>query len=154
MVICKDITLTHFLNVDLDIYSRSNLQPLLTVLGKKVIVLHVGRDTRTFCAHLELARVTDTADATIRGFCALIRTLPKAERDLWDRAKVRDFNVGVQAALSPFSHEIVLSAETVSAASEIGARILFTVYAPVMRPKRTRKVQSRPQKTMRSPAAS
>ena len=121
---------THFLNVDLDIYSKSNLQPLVTALGKNVIVLHAGLDRRTFCAHLELARVTRSADSTIRGFCSLIQALPGTERDLWNSARVRDFNIGVQAATQPFSHEIALAAETVKAASEVSARIVFTVYAP------------------------
>ncbi len=121
---------THFLNVDLDIYSRSNLQPLVTALGKKVIVLHTGRDRRTFCAHLELARVTRNADSTIPGFCSLIQALPRTARNLWNSARMRDFNIGVQAGTQPFSHEIALAAETVKAASEVSARIVFTVYAP------------------------
>ena len=60
----------------------------------------------------------------------MIESLPKAERELWNRAKVRDFNVGVQAEAQPFSHEFALAAETVKAVSELGARIVFTVYAP------------------------
>ena len=121
---------THFLNVDLDIYSRLSLQPLVSALGKKVFVLHAGREKRTYCAHLELTRITKNADATIRAFCALIESLPTAERELWNMAKVRDFNIGVQAEARPHSHETALAVETVKAASEVGARIVFTVYAP------------------------
>jgi len=121
---------THFLNVDLDVYSRSNLQPLITALGKNVFVLHAGRDKRTYSAHLELTRETKNADATIRRFCELIAALPKAQRDVWNTAKVRDFNIGVQAEMAPHSYEIELEEETVKAASEIHARIVFTVYAP------------------------
>jgi hypothetical protein len=131
MVICRGTPeTTHFLNVDLDIYSRSNLAPLVSALGKKVFVLHEGRDKRTYCAHLEVTRITTNADSTVRAFCALIQSLPRAERKLWDTAKFRDFNIGVQAEAQPHSHRIVLAAETVKAASEVGARIVFTVYAP------------------------
>jgi len=59
---------THFLNVDLDIFSRCDLQPLVTALGRKVFVLWTGRIGRTRCAHLELAGITKAADATIRAF--------------------------------------------------------------------------------------
>jgi hypothetical protein len=121
---------THFLNVDLDIYSRSNLQPLLTAMGKRVSILHAQRDGQTFCAHLELARQTKSADSTIRGLCALVRALPRAEGKLWNAAKVRDFNIGVQAEMQPFSYEIAIAAETVKAVSDVNARIVFTVYAP------------------------
>jgi hypothetical protein len=136
----------HFLVVDLDIYSKSNLQPFIAGLGKKVCVLHAGRDKRTWSAHLELTMIAQTADAAIRGFCALVRSLPRAERDLWNTAKARDFNIGVQAAARPLSYEIALAAETVKAASEVDARIVFTVYAPEERPKQARSVTPRSKK--------
>lgn len=123
---------THFLNVDLDIHSRTNLQPLVTAMGKKVHVLFVGRIKRTYQAHLELREsgLSESADSIIRGFCALIRKLPKAAVEQWNQSKVRDFNIGVQAALQPHSHEIALELETVRAAAEVNARIVLTVYAP------------------------
>jgi len=67
----------------------------------------------------------------------LIEALAKAPRDLWNRAKVRDFNIGVQAGMDPHSYEIELEEGTVKAASEIHARIVFTVYAPETERKRT-----------------
>ena len=121
---------THFLNVDLEIDSRSDLQPLVSVLGKKVDVLYVGRHQRTYMARLELARRTanPSPDSIVRGFCALIRTLPKAERQLWNTAKVRDFSIGVQAGASPNPYDLTVAAETVKSVSELDARIVFTLY--------------------------
>ena len=121
---------THFLNVDLDIYSARDLQPLVTALGTTAIVLHVGRARRTYGAHLEVAKRTRNADATIREFCSLIKGLPRPERQLWKTAKTRDFNIGIQAGLRPFCTEFALEAETVRATSDLDARILFSVYAP------------------------
>jgi hypothetical protein len=69
---------------------------------------------------------------------ALVQALPKAERDLWSTSKVRDFNIGVQAATHPPSYETALAVETIKAASDVQARIVFTVYAPEGRPKRVR----------------
>jgi len=120
---------TTFLNVDLDLYSRSNLQPLVAALGQRVFTLHVGRKGQTYSAHLELSREPKTADLAIRSLAALIDTLPKAERKLWDTANVRDFNVGVQAAMRPHSYEIPLAYETIKIASALKARIVFTIYA-------------------------
>ncbi len=120
---------TTFLNVDLDLYSRSNLQPLVTALGQRVFTLHLGREGQTYSAHLELSREPKTADFAIRSLAALIHTLPKAERKLWDTAKVRDFNVGVQAAMQPHSYEIPLAYETIKIASALKARIVLTIYA-------------------------
>ena len=109
--------MTHFLNVDLDLYSKSDLQPFVAAMGEKVDVLYVGRYKRTYRAHLELAGsgLSESADSTIRQFCALIRTLPRAAVALWNAAKVRDFNIGVQAGTHPNSYEIALAPETVRA---------------------------------------
>ncbi len=121
---------TEFLNVDLDIYSRSDLQPLVNSLGRKVIVLYVGKERRRYGAHLELCRLTKSADSTIKAFCALIRTLRKPERDLWDGATVRDFSVGVRAGKQPSACDFPIQAETLRAVSDLAARIVLTVYAP------------------------
>jgi hypothetical protein len=121
---------TTFLNVDLDLLSRSNLQPLVTALGGRTFALHVGRDKQTYRAHLELSKAPKNPDAAIRSFAALISALPKAERKLWDTAKARDFNIGVQAAMQPRSYEIPLARETIEEVSRLKARLLFTIYAP------------------------
>ena|ERR1700682_2776392 len=120
--------LTHFLNVDLDLFSKSNLDPLVNAIGKKVRVLYIGRHKGTYRAHLEVGALTKDADSTIRAFCAVIRTLPKAAIKHWYAAKVRDFNIGVQAMTQPNSYEIALEEQTVRAASEVKARIVLTVY--------------------------
>lgn len=124
----EDLTLTHFLNVDLDLFSKSNLQPLVTAMGNKVAVLHIGRYKGTYRAHLEVAGEVKNADSTIRAFCALIRALPKAAIEQWNAAKIRDFNIGVQAMKQPNSYELALAEETVRAVSQVKARIVFTVY--------------------------
>jgi len=126
----SEYKVTTFLNVDLDVLSRSNLQPLVTVLGHRTFALHVGRDKHTYRAHLELSRDPKNPDAAIRSFVALIRALPKAERKLWDTAKVRDFNIGVQAAMQPHCYEIPLARETIEAVSTLRARLVLTIYAP------------------------
>jgi hypothetical protein len=49
---------------------------------------------------------------------------------LWNAAKVRDFNIGVQAEMRPPSYVIALAPETLKAVSLVKARIVLTVYAP------------------------
>ena len=120
-----------FLNVDLEIFSKRDLQPLMNALGEKVLILYSAREGRTYRAHLELARTTRTPDATIRAFCALIERLPKAAHYSWNQAKRRDFNIGVEAGRSVRQpHEFALSTETLKAVHRLGARIAFTVYPP------------------------
>jgi hypothetical protein len=121
---------SHFVNVDLDIYSASNLEPLVAAMGKRVDVLFLGGIKRTYQARLELCKTIHTPDATILGFCALILMLPKAERKLWDGAKIRELNIGLQIRMKPTTYKIMLSEKTVRAASEVNARIKITMYSP------------------------
>jgi|GEM_PF-905238 len=121
---------THFRNVDLEICSSSDLQPLVDAFGKKVFVLHVGRFRRSYEAFLEVSKRTKDVDGTIRAFCELIRALPRPAKKLWNEAKARDFNVGIQACDQPSSAAFLLSADTLQQAAKLGARIVITVYSP------------------------
>ena len=121
---------TEFLNVDLDIYASFDLQPLVNSLGKRVMVLYVGRQRRSYTAHLELARCAKSADSAIRGFCALIQALPRAERQLWKRARRRNFSIGIQAGEQPNSSDFAVEAMTVQSVARLGARIVLTIYSP------------------------
>lgn len=119
---------THFLNVDLVIYSRRDLQPLVTALGRKVIVLYVGRERGKYSAHLEIAGLTKTVDSTIRAFCRLIDRLPKPERLLWNKAAVRSFSIGIQVGTHPNPRDYTIRPGTVSAVSDVAAQIVLTIY--------------------------
>ena len=131
---------TRFLNVDLDLYSRSDLQPLVDAFGKKVITLYVGRERKRYSAHLELARYHKlSADSIIRGFCTLIRALSKTERALWDCAQSREFSIGVQAGHRPFVCDFRIEALTLKAVARLGGVIVLTVYGPE-KAKRTKSV--------------
>jgi len=121
---------TRFLNVDLDIYSKANLRPLVAALGKEVFALHLGREGGLWSAHLELSEEPKNADAAIRCFAALVRALPPTKRRLWDAAVTRDFNIGVQAGSRPHAREIKLSPGTVQKVASLKARLVVTVYAP------------------------
>ena len=121
---------TTLLNVDLDIWSSTPLDDLVRAFGRRVFVLHSGKDGRRYAAHLELATDGQTrdADALVRNFVALVRKLPSASRKLWNQARTRDFNIGIQAASKPFSYELPLAAGTVRAAADVNARIVMTIY--------------------------
>ncbi len=138
---------TNFLNVDLRIYSKSDLSPLVSAMGEKVIALYQGRERKMYKAQLELGgRNPRSPDAAIRGYCDLIRELPAEARELWDTAKSREFDVGIEAP-GPMQYYWFSIAPTVTkAASEFDAFITVTIYGPMKRakaPGKPRKVTSR-----------
>jgi hypothetical protein len=121
---------TTFLNVDLDLWSRTSLEPLVRALRSSVIELFVGHDGRRHAAHLEWARSSQKPDVLIRRFVAAIERLPRPARRLWNQSHRREFNIGIQAAMQPHGFELRLEPATVEAAARVGASIGVTVYAP------------------------
>lgn len=122
----------HFMNVDLDVLSRSSLEPLATAFGSAVEVLYVGGQRRLFEAHFELAdSFENDADRLMLEFVALVRRLPPSVRRLWNGAKSRDFNIGIQSALKPHCHELRLTAQTLEAVAGVRGSVVITTYAPV-----------------------
>ncbi len=119
---------THYRNVDLDIYSRHDLRPLIKGFGAKVHVLFVGRERGKYCAHLEIAQHPKTADSAIRAFCRLVEGLPEPERLLWNNATVRSFSIGIQAGTHPNPRDFTIRPRTVKAVSEVDAQIVLTIY--------------------------
>jgi hypothetical protein len=136
---------TTFLNVDLDIWSRAPLDSLVAAFGRRVVVLHAGKEGRRYAAHLELARNGQSrgADQRVRDFVSLIRRLPPKARASWNRAQRRDFNVGVQASTKPHSYELPLDPGTVRAVAAVNARIVITVYGADLNPASPRRAGRR-----------
>ena len=125
---------TTFLNVDLDLWSRTSLEPLVRALGASVVELFVGQDGRRHVAHLEWARSSPRPDVIIQRFVNAIERLPRSARRLWDQSQRREFNIGIQAAMQPHGFELRLDPTTVEAAARVGASIGVTVYAPEQPP--------------------
>jgi hypothetical protein len=123
---------TTFLNVDLEVISRTPLDPLVQAFGRKVDVLHVGPWGRRYGAHVEVAGsgYRGNADSLIRRLATLIKALPQSARRLWDTAQSREFNVGIEAAAKSRTFELRLERETLMAVAGIAGRIVITVYAP------------------------
>jgi hypothetical protein len=124
---------THFMNVDLDVFSSRPLDPLAAAFGKRVIVLYVGGERRRYRAHFEVResfKRNADADKFVRRFVELIRGLPPGARRLWNGASKRDFNIGIQSASKPHSHELRLAADTLKQVAAVGGSIVVTTYAP------------------------
>ena len=130
---------THFLNVDLDIYSKHDLQSLVKGFGRKVIPLYIGRERGKYVAHLEVAKNTKTADSAIWAFCRLVEGLPKLARASWNAATVRSFSVGIQAGGHPNTCDFTIRPRTVKAVALVDAEIVLTIYAPENTPSQKRK---------------
>jgi hypothetical protein len=119
---------TEFLNVDLDVVGGEDLTPLVQAMGARILSLYCGKLKRGYVARMELARQPKTADEAIRKLTALIARLPTSSRRLWNGARIRDFNVGVQSGQKPWCSEFPIRPETLRLAAQLEARVVMTVY--------------------------
>jgi hypothetical protein len=123
---------TEFLNVDLEVFSRESLASFAKALGPSVHVLHEGRWGRRHAACVELwsSGYGQTADSIIRRMSRLLTKMPRSAKVLWNRAQVRQFNIGIEAAARSRTFEVHVSPDTLHAAARLGARLVVTVYSP------------------------
>jgi hypothetical protein len=140
---------THFLNVDLEVFSRAPLDGLVAAFGEKVDVLHVGKWGQRYGAQLEVSGSGYQAQAErlIHRFVAMVRALPSSKRRLWDGAQSREFNLGIEATARSKVFELKLAPKTLKAIVSVGGTVVVTVYAPervAVSPKTVRRAKGTP----------
>lgn len=132
-----------FLNVDLEIFSRSRLEPLVEAFGKRVITLYLGPEFGLNKAVLEISELSKSPEFCILSFCKLVRSLPPRELAIWDSAKARTFDIGIEAPAKGTNYWSPINAKAVSGAAEVDARIAITVYNPTIL-RKAKKRQAKP----------
>ena len=129
-----------FLNVDLEVGAKRKPTALVEALGGKLHNLWAGRFKGLYRANYELAHVkTLNPTETILELVRIVRKLDRTAKKEWDAAPLRDFNVGVQAALEPYTFELAVEPRAVELVAEVGGQIGITVYAPLPKPSRRRR---------------
>ena len=117
-----------YLNVDLEIRSRSDLKPLADAVATQLLVLHVGRMRGEFFLSLEMSDPSRLPDAAIRHLAHVISSLPPSVHKLWTQARDRVFDVGLEATHEDTAFALALRPETVRMVARLNARIAVTVY--------------------------
>jgi hypothetical protein len=135
---------TLFLNVDLEVFSKSDLQTLVAALGSKVHVHYLGTEFGLFKAYLDLAVQPKTPESGILRYCKLIQKLPPTKRAMWDAAKSRSFDIGIEAPKQGRYYWSAVGSRAVRAAAEVNAQIAVTIYAPVKEAKAQSKTRKAP----------
>ena len=117
-----------YLNVDLEIRSRSNLMPLVDALRPRLDVLHAGHSRGQFVASFEVAGVTLPPDVAIDRLARAVSGLPPSIRKLWRQASDRIFDIGVERTAGRGAFPLALRPETVRTIARLNARIALTLY--------------------------
>ena len=120
-----------FLNVDLEVFSDSDLKPLADALKRSLTVHYLGMEFGKHKAYFELSTPPKTPDAAIIRYCNLIQKLRPDKRRLWDHAESRSFDIGFETPQEDRYFWGAIGPEAVRAAGEIGAQIAITIYGPM-----------------------
>ena len=125
-----------YLNVDLEVRSRSDLAVLVRALSPALFNLHSGRVGGAHFASFEAPDCGVPPDEAIRAMAKAVQALPRRARAVWNRADDRVFDIGVEQARSAWPFALALERDTLVAMVEIGARVAVTLYGlPSRRPK-------------------
>ena len=119
---------TRFINVDLEVSSRTDLRWLVEEFGADATNLYCGEARGYFLATFETANVPGDPDGKIGYFCHLVECMPPEARQKWNDAFAKVFDLGYESGAGPYSFQSELRADTVAAVARVGASIRVTVY--------------------------
>jgi hypothetical protein len=123
------MTPPYFLNVDLDMESKSTLRPLARELGDKVVVMFSGRIKGRHCLFIESAGMHKGPEETINALCDLIEGLSPAGMRVWKAARKKTFDVGYEARLSSkLANHFKLRPSVIRRVANLGASLAVTFY--------------------------
>jgi hypothetical protein len=119
----------YFLNVDLDIESKSPLRSLARALGDKVSVMFSGRMNGSYCLFVETTGAKRRQDGVINVLCSLIERLPANSKRAWDTAHRKEFDLGYEIRLaSRRAHRFIVRPSTLRRVASLGASLAVTLY--------------------------
>ncbi len=123
----------NFLNVDLDIESSKPLGALLRefeALG--AIILHSGTNPSGHILRIEAEMVRRTKpDQTVVAVCRLVEQLSPKARKIWDAARSRSFDIGIDAIDEHQAARVSVPEKLVRRIGDLGGTLTVTVYRPL-----------------------
>jgi hypothetical protein len=123
-------TKSQFLNVDLHVESRQDLASLAAALAPAAGTWQSWQHRRMHFLHGSLGIADETPSDLLVAAGSQLRRLRGSARAAWNGAKVREFDLGIQAGSSAARGECTLSVDALHAACRLGAQIRITVYGP------------------------
>ncbi len=127
-----------FVNVDLEIESKNDLQSLIGKFGKSVVVLYHdrlanGNDFVSLEISLNSVQAENygEVDDTVSAFCDLVENLPSELRNTWNKSTERKFNIGFESGNTEKTFNTTIQTRTLKRLAKIGGSIQITIY-PVL----------------------
>jgi hypothetical protein len=118
---------TRFLNVDLELVTRSAIDGLLAHWGA-LVMLRDSVDDGVRTVWIELEEDHPDADSTLGAFLSLVESLPAPVQKHWDDCLDRCFNIGFQAGITAQAVGFSIAPNTLRRIADSNARVEVTIY--------------------------
>jgi hypothetical protein len=120
---------SEFLNIDLEIESKSNITCIINELGSRVIILRNQEINGLYFVSLET--IFSEGNEIINEYLSLINGLKPKTRELWDNCTKREFNFGYRCSgKTSYSFQSNISEKSIHSLSKIGGSVAITIYSP------------------------
>jgi hypothetical protein len=118
-----------FLNVDLEVITRTDPAPLVRALEKKCSVLYAGRYGRhDYLAVFEVPAVRASPERRLIRFCNLLDSLPFPAVQMWKQARSRTFDLGFRSGDRGQVLALGISPQTLRRIAALDATLATTIY--------------------------
>ncbi len=118
----------HFLNVDLEIRSKSPLKSLAKAFGKQVAILYCGTEGRgRYLLAIESGSHSKSAVVAANALCKIVENLPPSARKVWDSAQAR-FDFGYELRPGERMLNFSLPPNLIARIAKLGAHLAVTCY--------------------------
>lgn len=124
-----------FLNVDLEVISKTDPTALTKALGNQVDVLWSGPPSGIrwgkkagYFVGFEVRSARPGFEGMLNRFCELIETLPPAAAQIWKRARRRTFDIGLESGEQGPTLALRIEPKTLARIVASGATIAITLY--------------------------
>ena len=121
-----------YINIELEVSSSRDLQPLKRALGDRFSVNYCGEfqpGSHLLAGALESCEAGGSPEATAAGLCDLVESLSPSERKHWEQADDRVLDVGLEANLDRRVVVDLFSSQTIERIAQAGIRLAVSVYA-------------------------
>lgn len=120
---------TNFLNVDLELKSKTSIKELGAELDPQLTCLYAGPLDGYRALNYETSKPIADLDGRIREMVRVLKALSPGGKKLLKSCAFRDFNIGIEGGIDVDPLELHVDAETVAQVAALDARIVVTVYA-------------------------
>jgi hypothetical protein len=121
---------TSFINIDLELYSDTDLTEFVDYLSDRLCLLHHGHQGGQHFASFEVRPATseDEPNVIISAFHAVLSSMPNNFSNAWNACSRKIFDFGYRSGWKPNIYVSPLSAKSVQQLADLKLECVITIY--------------------------